>query len=155
MHRMSRECAPTLVGKATSTGWNETRIRNTRMILPARPCVMHSTWIGYCVSAQSCPTLRDPTDCSPPSSSIRGIFQARIVEWVATSSSRESSQPRDQILMHGILANLCNSPKKQTTTHSSFTVRKLRHREAKEPAQGHTASKWQNSVPLSVLAFLP
>ena len=46
--------------------------------------------------AQSCPTLCDPTDCSLPGSSIRGISQARILEWVAISSSRESSQPRDR-----------------------------------------------------------
>ena len=36
-------------------------------------------------------------DCSPPCSSIHGIFQARVLEWVAISSSRGSSQPRDQI----------------------------------------------------------
>ena len=35
-------------------------------------------------------------DCSPPDSSIHGILQARILEWVAISSSRGSSQPRDQ-----------------------------------------------------------
>ena len=35
--------------------------------------------------AQSCQTLSDPRDCSPPGSSIRGIFQARVLEWVAIS----------------------------------------------------------------------
>ena len=35
--------------------------------------------------AQSCPTLSDPMDCSPPGSSIHGIFQARVLEWVAFS----------------------------------------------------------------------
>ena len=34
-------------------------------------------------AAQSCPTLRDPMDCSPPGSSIHGIFQARVLEWGA------------------------------------------------------------------------
>ena len=38
--------------------------------------------------AQSCPTLGDPMDSSPPGSSVRGISQARILEWVAISSSR-------------------------------------------------------------------
>ena len=38
--------------------------------------------------AQSCPTPGDPTDCSPPGSSIRGIFQARVLEWVAIAFSR-------------------------------------------------------------------
>ena len=45
--------------------------------------------------AQSCPTLCDPVDCSPPGSSIHGILQARILEWVAISFSRGSSRPRD------------------------------------------------------------
>ena len=51
---------------------------------------------GLCSFTQSCPTLCDPADCSPPGSSVHGIFQARILEWVAVSSSRGSSQPRDQ-----------------------------------------------------------
>ena len=42
-------------------------------------------------SLQSCPTLRDPIDGSPLGSSVPGILQARILEWVATSSSRGSS----------------------------------------------------------------
>ena len=37
-----------------------------------------------------------PTDCSPPGSTVHGIFQARILEWVAISSSRGSSWPRDR-----------------------------------------------------------
>ena len=45
--------------------------------------------------AQSCPTLCDPMDCSPPGSSVHGIFQVRILEWVAISFSRGSFQPRD------------------------------------------------------------
>ena len=44
---------------------------------------------------QSCPTLCDPMDCSPPGSSVHGILQARILEWVAIPFSRGSSQPRD------------------------------------------------------------
>jgi len=37
--------------------------------------------------AQLCPTLRDPIDCSPPGSSVHGIFQARILEWGAIAFS--------------------------------------------------------------------
>ena len=37
--------------------------------------------------AQSCPTLRDPMDCSPPGSSVHGIFQARALEWGAIAFS--------------------------------------------------------------------
>ena len=53
----------------------------------------------HCTTAlfsQSCLTLCDPKDCSPPGSSVYGIFQARILEWVAISFSRRSSRPRDQ-----------------------------------------------------------
>ena len=39
--------------------------------------------------AQSCPTLSDPMDCSPPGSSIHGIFQARVLEWGAIAFSRD------------------------------------------------------------------
>ena len=45
--------------------------------------------------SQSCTTLCNPTDCSLPGSSVRGIFQARILEWVAISFSRGTSQPWD------------------------------------------------------------
>ena len=48
-----------------------------------------------CVCAQLCPTLCDPIDSSLPGSSDHGIFQARILEWVAISSNKGSSQPRD------------------------------------------------------------
>ena len=44
---------------------------------------------------QSCLTLCNPVDSSPPGSSIHGIFQARILEWVAISFSERSSWPRD------------------------------------------------------------
>ena len=40
--------------------------------------------------AQSCPTLSDPMDCSPPGSSIHGIFQARVLEWGAIAFSDDS-----------------------------------------------------------------
>ena len=45
---------------------------------------------------QSCPTLCNPMDCSPPGSSVHGILQARVLEWGAMPSSRGSSQPRDR-----------------------------------------------------------
>ena len=46
--------------------------------------------------AQSCPTLCDPMDCSLPGFSVHGIFQVRVLEWVAISFSRGSSWPRDR-----------------------------------------------------------
>ena len=53
--------------------------------------------------AQSCPTLCDPMDCSLPGSSVHGIFQARVLEWVSISFSRRSSQPRDRTLVSRIV----------------------------------------------------
>ena len=48
-----------------------------------------------CLVAKSWPTLCDPLDCSSPRTSVHGILQARILEWVAISFSSGSSQPRD------------------------------------------------------------
>ena len=39
--------------------------------------------------AQACPTLRDPMDCSPPGSSVHGIFQTEVLEWDAIAFSRK------------------------------------------------------------------
>ena len=99
-------------------------------------------WVSE--GAQSCTTLCDPMDCSPPGSSAHGIFQARLLEWVAISFSRGSSQPRDRtrvsrtagkrftiwatrdfcILLYktAILLNVCKQHgilEKETATHSS------------------------------------
>ena len=54
-------------------------------------------------SARSCPTLCEPTDCSPPGSSVHGISQARILQWVAVPSSRGASRPRDRTQVFGIV----------------------------------------------------
>ena len=51
---------------------------------------------GCCLISKSCPTLMQPMDGNPPGSSVYGIFPARILEWLAISFSRVSSQPRDQ-----------------------------------------------------------
>ena len=62
-------------------------------------CLLTRRWsIDPCVCAewlQLCPTLCDAMDYSSPSSSVHGILQATILEWVAMPSSRRSSQPRD------------------------------------------------------------
>ena len=60
----------------------------------AKDCVILFSQ-GWSEVTQSCPTLCDPMDCSPPGSSIHGILQARVLEWVAISFSRRSSRPRD------------------------------------------------------------
>ena len=55
-----------------------------------------------CTCAQPCPNLCDPVYCSPPGSSVHGIFQVRVVEWVSISFSRGSSQPRDRTQVYCI-----------------------------------------------------
>ena len=53
--------------------------------------------ISICSVSQSCLTLWDPMDCNPPGSSVHGILQARILEWVAISFSWRSSPPRIEL----------------------------------------------------------
>ena len=56
-----------------------------------------------CEVAQSCPTLCDPIDCSLPGSSVHGIFQARVLEWVAISYARlYEAQDRMKITQRNI-----------------------------------------------------
>ena len=68
---------------------------------PLVTCPLQNFWWGVLIQsvcvcvAQSCLTLRDSVDCSPPGSSVHGILQARILEWVAMPFSRGSSQSRD------------------------------------------------------------
>ena len=51
-------------------------------------------------SLQSCLTLSDPMDCSPPGSSVHGIFQARVVEWVATAFSKRKLSTKKLMLLN-------------------------------------------------------
>ena len=71
----------------------------------------HCVWGGVgcgenvraCSATLSCPTLCDPIDCSPPGSSVYGIFQARTLEWITISFSRGSSRPGDQTHISGVV----------------------------------------------------
>ena len=78
---------------------------------PGKPKNMYMYMNMYQFSpvAQSCPTLCNPMDCSPPGSSIHGILQARILEWVAISSSRGSSRPRDRTQVSHIAGRCFNN----------------------------------------------
>ena len=62
---------------------------------PAEPSFLPSAQVKV-KAAQLCPTLCDPMDCSLPGSSVHGILQASILEWVTISFSRGSSRSRDQ-----------------------------------------------------------
>ena len=55
---------------------------------------IYFTFCCNCLVAQLCSTLCNPLDCNPPGSSVHGILQTRILEWVAISFSRGPSQPR-------------------------------------------------------------
>ena len=57
---------------------------------------IHKATVIKLLVTQSCPTLCDLMDYSLPGSSVHGIFQARILEWVAIPFSRGSSQPRNR-----------------------------------------------------------
>ena len=62
-------------------------LRILSIVLEKKLKVLDCAWVSEWVSevVQSCPTLCDPVDCSPPGSSVHGILQARILEWVAIS----------------------------------------------------------------------
>ena len=68
---------------------------NVPLQLKAAAMLSCSYCMSDCVCAQSCQTLCNSMGCSPPGSSVHGILQARILEWVAISFSRGSSWPRD------------------------------------------------------------
>ena len=80
--------------RQTDRGIHESNTRNWLLqLLGLVLCVC----VCVCVlCAQLCPILCDLVDCSPPGSSVHGILQARILEWVAISYSRGSSRPRKQ-----------------------------------------------------------
>ena len=97
--------------------------------------------------AQSCPTLRDPMGCSLPGSSIHGISQARVLEWVAISFSRGSSQPRNRTrvshtvdrhfyhLSHQGSPTVNSGGRKQAVCSRSLGQAEDRHRPGAEPLQ--------------------
>ena len=59
------------------------------------PLSVGGGWESLRAAPQGCLTLCEPRDCSPPGSSVHGISQPRTLEWVAISSSRGASRPRD------------------------------------------------------------
>ena len=74
--------------------WETTLCSHIRPTLNVRSSFIFLTCV--CVLTQSCLPLCDPMDCSPPGSSVHGILQARILEWVAIPFTKGSSQSRDQ-----------------------------------------------------------
>ena len=75
------------------------------IILTYKKCVYLISHLLLCMHAKLlllCPTLCKSMDCSLPGSSVHGIPQARIMEWVTVPSSRGSSQPRDRASVSGV-----------------------------------------------------
>ena len=81
---------------------------------------LHSEKVKVLI-AQSCPTLCNPMDCSPSGSSVHGILQARILEWLAIPFSRGSSQPRDLPHCRQILCHLSHQGSLRVCYHCVLT----------------------------------
>ena len=79
-------------------GWNSGLSHYETEVLPT--VLRRQINIGWCINM----------DCSPPGSSVHGIFQARILEWVAIPFSREFSWPRDQTWVCGTASRLLSEP---------------------------------------------
>ena len=77
--------------------------------------------------AQLCPTLRDPTDCSLPGSSIHGIFQARVLEWGAIAFSDKTHHWMLNILGENLMRRrrFIVSQNTSLQNHYSFQMGKL------------------------------
>ena len=88
---------------------------------PSGQIMVGVTVVKWSEVAQSCPTLCDPRDCSLLGSSVHVIFQTRILEWVAISFSRVSSQPRDQTRVSCIVGRHFHhlSPQKDLYQHTT------------------------------------
>ena len=95
-YTLSQQRLPTLPGSLIQETGGEARIRDSHQTQWLWPLL---TWLQNENESEShsvmSDSLRPTMDCSPPGSSVHGILQARILEWVAISSSRGSSQLRD------------------------------------------------------------
>ena len=98
--------------------------------------------ILICVCMSSCSFLFethcDPMNCSPPGSSVHGIFQARIVGWVAISYSKGSSQPRDQTNVSCISCTGRQILQHSATSEAHKCLKCTKNEEMKEMETLHT-----------------
>ena len=93
---------------------------------------------------QSCPTLYDPMDYSPPDSSIHGILEARILKWVAISFSRGYSWPRDWTQVSCIASRLFTKwATKEASQYQKQVIKKLKFNE------DYTTVVWINGSNIS------
>ena len=90
----TRHLQPSVEERNTKRGSVRSWIMSSPKISCRRP---NSCWLSSV--AQSCPTLCEPMDCSPPGSSIHGIFQARVLEWGAITFSKPLKPGPDKSLL--------------------------------------------------------
>ena len=85
------------MGRGEAQGWAAPRAGRGPSDSGQRCMLAHCMCVCVCARAhaQLCPTACYPIDCSPPGSSVYGILQARVLEWVAIPFSRGFSRPRD------------------------------------------------------------
>ena len=117
------------------------------------PIISSKTWESESEITRSCPTLCNTMDCSLPRVSVHGIFQARILEWVALSFSRGSSRPRDQARVSRIVGrsftvwaaseviDLQSLVTTQTHTHTHTHTHALQNRDLANRILAH----WRSS----------
>ena len=99
------------------------KIKHQKLSRPDQLLILF-LWSLYSV-AQLCPTLCDPMDCTPPDSSVHGNFPARILKYVAISSLRGSSWPRDRTCVSWIAGGCCYQLERQMSTYTSEKHHKL------------------------------
>ena len=110
--------------------------------------------------AQSCLTLCDPLDCSPPGSSVHGILQERIMEWVAIPFSRGSSWPRVQTRVSCIAGrsftvwatredhSLCKVKEVKSLSHVRLFVTPWTVAHQAPPSMGFSKQEYWSGLPL-------
>ena len=101
-------------------------------------------------SLKSCLTLWDPMDCSPPTSSVHGILQARILQWVAMSFSRGSSWPRGQTCISCITGGFFTvwATGRLHNGNSAFIIRDIRELPSSfsfSPPHEDTVRRWPSA----------
>ena len=110
---------------------------------------MKSSWFSVALVAQLCPTLCDPMDYRPPGSSVYGIPQARILEWVAIPFSRGSSWPKDRTRVSGTAGRFFTSwATREAHSDSEWALNSmtglLTGRE--ENTETHSKRPWENGA---------
>ena len=141
-----------LLSHLVKASWNSTypwlRV-SKRLTFKQIPLIVYTIWLrisftwsniaatAAAKSLQSCPTLRDPMDCSPPGSSIHGIFQARVLEWGAIAFSRSNIEASINLL-----PKLSLLPKGQKIDSRSRGRTECPVGKRRGPATGQIASCW-------------